>query len=120
MVAEAASRQDRAMARLVILWMRPYHLSDEDADTWVRRESARLLALDGIERGELARLQSGSSRQTGVWDWMLELHLREGVDGQACAEHPALAEWLLDLRLLGMRPTIMLVERPTALAPEEG
>jgi hypothetical protein len=103
------------MARIVILWTRPYHLSADEADAWAQRESARLLALDGVERGELARLHSGSERHAIEWSWMLELHLRDGVDGHACAEQPELEDWLLDLRLLGMRPTIVVAERPSAL-----
>jgi hypothetical protein len=108
------------MARIVILWIRPYHLSPDEADVWAQRESARMLALEGVERGELARLHSHSARLVGEWDWMLELHLREGVDGHACAEQPALADWLLDLRLLGMRPTIVISDSPTELTQERG
>jgi hypothetical protein len=108
------------MPRLVILWTRPYHLPADEADDWARRESARMLALDGVEHGELARLHSGSARLVGEWDWMLELHLHDGVDGHACAEQPALADWLLDLRLLGMRPTIVISDSPTELTRERG
>jgi hypothetical protein len=106
------------MARIVILWIRPYHLSPDEADAWARRESARMLALDGVEHGELARLHSGSARLVGEWDWMLELHLRDGVDGHACAEQAAFTDWLLDMRLLGMRPTVMAVQDSTAVTPE--
>jgi hypothetical protein len=106
------------MARLVVLWTRPYHLSAEEADAWARREAASLLALAGVERAELTRLDSASTRHAAEWDWMLELHLREGADGRVCGEAREFADWLLDLRLLGMRPTVMLVERPTALTRE--
>jgi hypothetical protein len=98
------------MARLVVLWTRPYHLSAEEADAWTYREVARLLGLDGVARVELTRLQSASTNHPREWDWMLELQLHDGVDAHACVDAPACAEWLGDLRLLGMRPAVMLVE----------
>jgi hypothetical protein len=106
------------MGRLVVLWTRPYHLSVEEADAWARREAAGLLALAGVARAELTRLDTAATRHAAEWDWMLELHLREGVDRHACAEQPAFVDWLLDLRLLGMRPTVVVVDDTTTLAPK--
>ena len=103
------------MARLVVLWTRPYHLSAEQADAWTCREAARLLGLDGVARIELTRLQSASLHHPSPCDWMLELHLHAGVDGHACVDAPVLAAWLGDLRLLGMRPAVVLVEGSTTL-----
>jgi hypothetical protein len=103
------------MARLVVLWTRPYHLSTEEADAWIRREVARVLECAGIARGELTRLQSASPQHPSAGDWMLELHLREGVDAASCLESSACADWLRDLRLLGMRPAVVLVEGSTTM-----
>jgi hypothetical protein len=107
------------VARVVFLWTRPYHLSPEEADGWIRREAARLLALEGAERAELTALKS-PPRQAPEWDWMLELHLRDGTDAHRCVEEPACADWLLDLRLLGMRPSVVVVDESTTLTPEAG
>jgi hypothetical protein len=96
------------MARLVLIWSRPYQLSGEEAERWVRAESARLLGLDAVERAELTRLSAASESHAQPWDWMLELHLVEGADARACADGAALRDWLGDLRLLGMRPQIVL------------
>jgi hypothetical protein len=108
------------MARIVFLWTRPYHASAEEAEAWARREAAHLLELDGVERAELTRLDGASSKHVCEWDWMLELHLRDGFDAHRCVDDPALADWLLDLRLLGTRPVAMVVQDSTALAPEGG
>ena len=54
-------------------------------------------------------------RHPRPWDWMLELHLQEGVDAHACVNAPGCVEWLGDLRLLGMRPAVVLVEDSTTL-----
>jgi hypothetical protein len=103
------------MARLVLVWSRPYHLSDEEAERWVRAEASRLLALDAVERAELTPLCAASKRHAKPWDWMLELHLVEGADAHACAEAAALRDWLGDLRLLGMRPDIVLAGEGSTL-----
>jgi hypothetical protein len=106
------------MARLVVVWTRPHRLSVEEADAWARREAARLLELDAIERAELTRLQSASMHHPLLWDWMLELHLRDGVDGRAYVDASACLDWLCDLRLLGMQPAVVLVDGTTTLSPE--
>jgi hypothetical protein len=103
----------------VVFWTRPFHLSAEEADAWTRREAARLLGFDGVARVELIRLQSASTHHPSPWDWMLELHLHGGVDGRACVDAPLFAEWLGDLRLLGMRPAVVLVEGSTTLPQAE-
>jgi hypothetical protein len=108
------------MARLVVLWTRPYHLSAEEVGAWTRREATQLLALPGVTRAELTRLEGPPPGHDSDWDWMLELHLREGVDRHACAEDPVFEEWLLDLRLLGMRPTVVVVDNSTVLTAEAG
>jgi hypothetical protein len=108
------------MARLVVLWTRPHHLSAEEADAWARLEAAHLLAVPGAAHAELTRLDTASAQHGRDWDWMLELHLSEGADAHVCAEHRVFEEWLLDLRLLGMRPTVVLVDDSTVLTPKAG
>jgi hypothetical protein len=103
------------MGRLVILWTRPYHLSAEEADAWSRREAKRLARLEGVDWGELTRVRSPSLHYPNEWDWMLELHLHAGVDPQECADMQECGDWVRDLRLLGMRPTVVVVEHSTSL-----
>ena len=47
-----------------------------------------------------------------AWDWVCELHLLDGADAGDCLKHPACAEWLGDLRLLGMRPMVAVLGPP--------
>jgi hypothetical protein len=98
------------VARLVILWTRPYHLTAEEAATWAQQEVGRLLAVDAVRCAELTRLRSASLRHSRDWDWMLEIHLSPGATAEACLDAAAFAEWLSDLRLLGMRPSVLLAE----------
>jgi hypothetical protein len=102
----------------MFFWSRPLHLSEEEAETWAREEVGRLLAIEGVRCGELTRLRDGSSEYGRDRDWMLELHLTAGTDAQQCVDHGACSEWLGDLRLLGMRPSVLLAEEGTVLRRE--
>ena len=50
------------------------------------------------------------------WHWMLELELEHAPAGVRSLRRGPVADWLRDLRLLGMRPTVMLVDN--AASPE--
>ena len=91
--------------RLVILWTRPDHLTREEADAWVRLEVASL----GIAHARLAEVEPAALEHPVSWQWMLELELEDELAGERSLRRGPLADWLRDLRLLGMRPTVMLV-----------
>lgn len=76
-----------------------------------REEVGRLLAIEGVRCAELTRLRDASPRYGRDWDWMLELHLTAGTDAHQCVDHHgACREWLGDLRLLGMRPSVLVAD----------
>ena len=105
---ERACGRDHAgwVPRLVILWTRPNHLSREEADTWVRLEVRAL----GLAGARLAEVQPAAMEHPMSWHWMLELELEDTSAGARSLRRGPLADWLRDLRLLGMRPTVMLVD----------
>jgi hypothetical protein len=96
------------MARLIILCGRPYQLTAEEAADWVRREVERLLEADAVTHAELTQLQTASARHPAGCHWMLELHLEEGIDAHRVADEPPCADWLSELRQLGMQPVVLL------------
>jgi hypothetical protein len=100
--------------RLLIFWTRPFHLSADEAETWARDELRTLAALETVERAELSRLASVSERHPRMCDWMLDIELTGPTLG---LDAPALEDWMRDLRLLGMRPSMVLVD---AVIPLEG
>jgi hypothetical protein len=106
------------VARILVLWTHPHHLSAEDAQRWALEEASRLLSLDVIERAELTRLRSASGRHPGGWDWLLELHLAESAERLSCVDAAACAEWLADLDQLGLHPTVLLANGGVAPEPE--
>jgi hypothetical protein len=110
MGSTAEPPHDHAVARLLIFWTQPQHLSAAEADAWVRGELRKVTGLAGVERAELTRLRSRSERFAAPHDWMLELHLAPGAAAADYVEAQPCAEWLGDLRLLGMRPVVVVAD----------
>jgi hypothetical protein len=104
------SAQDGLVARLLIFWTHPSHLSIAEADAWARTELRKVTGLAAVDRAELTRVRSTSANFGCPHDWMLELHLADGAQAADCVETPVCAEWLGDLRLLGMRPAVVAVD----------
>jgi hypothetical protein len=80
------------VARLIVLWSRPYHLTPEQAERWAPEQVKAL----GVPGAVLTRLDGGCD-----WDWLLEIET-------TLPAGPWLDEWLGDLRLLGSSPTILV------------
>ena len=80
----------------------------------LKRSLAAIAQLEGklaaVERADLIRLRTASANLGCPHDWMLELHLAPGADPADCVNAQACAEWLGDLRLLGMRPAVVAVD----------
>jgi hypothetical protein len=95
--------------RIVITGNQPQHLSAADACAWLRSESQALRALPGVDRVVLTQV-SGSSWHPRPWAWVCEVHFAQDADALAGVEHPVCIEWLMDLRLLGMRPTAAVLD----------
>jgi hypothetical protein len=108
------------VGRLTVLWIDPMHLSPGEAEAWIRKEIARLLELDEVEHLELVRVERASDAHAQPWDWLLDVHLLPGVGGAACVDRPLFAEWLGDLRLLGMRPVVLFVGDSTVMGSDHG
>ena len=107
MVRGQPGAHDGAVPRLLVLWSRPRHLTSDVAERWARGEIRALLGDDGIRSAELTRLQSASPRHGCDWSWLLEVEVAGPV--RECVERGRCAEWLADLRMLGMRPAVIVV-----------
>jgi hypothetical protein len=108
------------VARLIVFWTSPAHLTPEEAETWTRGELSAITALEAIERAELSRLETASARLPRPCDWMLELYLTPGADRDACLAAQPLLEWLADLRLLGMHPCAVVADGEIVLEGGDG
>jgi hypothetical protein len=98
------------MARVLIFWRRPPHLSREEAQEWVLEQLGAFTDHDAVARAELTAVEPAGARYQGPGDWMLELHLRPDADHAACVEAAGCAELLADLRLLGMDPSAVIAD----------
>ena len=101
--------QSRHVARLMIFVERPRHVTSEEAEAWLERE---LSALDGsgVDRIRLKRVLGASPRLADTWSWMVQIDCPDlDAARAAVGGGPAMA-LLADLRLLGMRPSVALVE----------
>ena len=83
-------------------WNRPSRLSEAAAESWLRRELRQLVEVPEVESVVLTRVEKAPRRQP--WDWVCELQLAAGADADAVC-----SDWLLDLRLLGMRPVFAVL-----------
>ena len=97
------------MPRLVILWTRPAHLSRSEAETWVRAEMPALQAAAGVDGTRITEVRSAVFEHPASWHWMLELDVVDDAAAGRTLQRGPIADWVRDLHLLGMRPTVLLV-----------
>jgi hypothetical protein len=75
----------------------------------VRSEVAGLDAAPGIAGARVAEVQPAAFEHPVIWHWMLELEVSDRATVARALHSGPVADWLRDLRLLGMRPTVLLV-----------
>ena len=100
------------MARLLIFVQHPRHVSTDEAELWLRSEIGALDA-DGVESVALLRLRSPSPRCSDAWGWLVELQCRDDESASAAVKSGPGRDLVADLRLLGMHPSVALVEDDT-------
>jgi hypothetical protein len=89
---------------------RPYHLSDDEADRWIRIQAAPLAGAAAVDSVRLSRLQAPAARGGGDCDWLIEFHCRGAEEARRAARDEVLRDMIADLRLLGMNPRLVLAD----------
>ena len=87
----------------------PRYVSTDEAEAWLARELEPLRS-DGIERVRLRRLRDPSLRFAQSWAFMIEIDCRDAAAARDALSDRAGLMLLGDLRMLGMRPSLALVE----------
>jgi len=88
---------------------RPRHVTSEEAEVWLEGELAALDSND-VDSIRLKRVVGASPRLCDTWSWMVQIDCRDlDAAREALGSGPAMA-LLADLRLLGLRPSVALVE----------
>ena len=109
MEPEPCRRDAGAVPRLLVLWTRPDHLTRVEADAWVRSGVAGLEAAPGVESARVEEVLPAAFEHPVLWHWLLELDVSDDSAAARTLRHGPVADWVRDLRLLGMRPTVLLV-----------
>jgi hypothetical protein len=115
MVRGEPAPHDGVVPRLLVLWSRPRHVTSEEAERWARAEIRALLRADDVHSAQLTRMASPSARHGADWSWLLELEVAGPVP-QFVKRRPC-ADWLGDMRLLGMQPRVMMDAESLDLDP---
>jgi hypothetical protein len=113
MVAAAPRAQHEGVPRVLVIWSRPQHLTAEETERWARTELRDVLAADSVRSAELRRLEPASPRYGGDPRWLLELEV--AGPARECVENGPCAEWLGDMRLLGMRAEVVVADETVDL-----
>jgi hypothetical protein len=106
------------MARVLLLCCTPPRLRPDEARAFATRELGRLEDA-GIVRGvSLANLRSTPWRWAREWDWLVEIRLDRDGDWAVLVSSREWDELLGDLRLVGMRPTLLVAEPAEPVSTE--
>ena len=94
----------------MVLWNRIGGLKSGDDECWARAEVAKLQAHDGIAALALHPVATAAIRHPPPCGWCLEIRIAEGHTANELVRSRPCAEFLDDLRLLGMQPRVLAIE----------
>ncbi len=98
------------MARLIMMVRPPHHVRLQEAEDWLRGELRPLVGARGVRSAAISRLGVASRRQALEWGWLVELDFDDPDTARQMAGDVTWMELMGDLRLVGMRPTVALVD----------
>ncbi len=101
-------RHRMAVVRILVLWNACRGISAEEDARWVHEESAKLRACDDVVEVSVHQVESAALRHPRQWEWCLELRVAAAA-ANAVVRNPTCAAFLADLRLLGTRPSILVL-----------
>jgi hypothetical protein len=110
MGAGAAPEDDRAIVRLMLFVRRPYHLSEQEGDAWMRGQAEPLAQAATVQSVQVSRLHGSGSQGGSDWDWLIEMHCEDAEAARQAARGEACRDLVADLRLLGMQPRLVLAD----------
>jgi hypothetical protein len=96
--------------RVLVLWNRVGGLKPGEDESWARAEVAKLEGHDGIAALVLQPVTTAAIRHASPFGWCLEIRLAEGQSASELVRGRPFAEFLDDLRLLGMHPRVLALE----------
>jgi hypothetical protein len=100
-----------APVRVLVLWNRVSGLKPGEDERWACAEVAKLQAHEGIAALALHQVTTAAIRHPPPYGWCLEIRIAEGHSANEFVRARPCAEFLDDLRLLGMQPRVLAIER---------
>jgi hypothetical protein len=94
----------------MVLVSPPRQLEVDEAEAWLRQQLASVVGAAGVRSVALSRLASASSRWSHDWGWLVEFDFETAENARGAVGEAAWSMLLGDLRLLGMSPTVALVD----------
>ncbi len=101
----------------MVLVRPPRQLEVDEAEGWLRQELAPVIGAAGVRSAALSRLASASVHWSQDWGWLIEFDFETAEHARGAVRESAWAMLLGDLRLLGMSPTVALVDSAQELTP---
>jgi hypothetical protein len=88
----------------------PLRLGVEEAEEWLRRELAPVVDAARARGAALSRLDGALVPWSQEWGWLIELDFESADRAREAVREQGWSMLLGDLRLLGMSPSVALVE----------
>jgi hypothetical protein len=95
----------------------PRQLKVDEAEDWLRQQLAQVIGVAGVRSVALSRLASASVHWSQDWGWLIEFDFETAEHARGAVAESAWSMLLGDLRLLGMSPTVALVDCAQELIP---
>jgi hypothetical protein len=96
--------------RILVLWSRPRGVMPADDARWATTQIDGLRTCPGIAALALHPVASAAARHPQPASWCLELRLAGDAEPHHVVRDRPLAEFIADLRLLGMRPSVLAID----------
>jgi hypothetical protein len=109
-IRSGSARVDASPVRILVLWNAGRGVAPGDDESWARNQTDALRACSGITAMALHPVASAAVLHPQPCSWCLELRLApESAPNEVVRDRP-FAEFLGDLRLLGMHPRVLAIE----------
>lgn len=102
------------MARVLILFLHPSGLARDDGETWAAEIAASFRARPGVVSVVLSPVAAPPRDFARHWDWLLEITTDTMEAAERLLRGTACRDLLLDLRLLGTSPRVVLTPGASA------
>jgi hypothetical protein len=105
----AGARQDAAAVRILVLWNAARGVAPGEDTSWACDQAQRVGACPGVAAFALHPVKSAAVPHPKPSGWCLELRIAQGHEPSEVIGAGAFAEFLGDMRLLGMRPQLLAI-----------